>query len=314
MSCPTGVSACVVRFVSSLSPARRRSPLGCHALAQRPDQAQEAEGLKFRFLGPAAGNRIAAIVGVPGDSNVYYAGASSGGVWKTTDAGLNWKPIFDDQPVAAIGALAVAPSDPVDRLGRHRRGVGDPRHRRDGRRHLQVDRRREDVDEHGPRPRPGRIGRIIVHPTNPDIVFVCAVGPHDRPAAGARRLPDDRRRPALGARPVRGREHRLLGPLDGSERPEHAVRRHVAGRDAHVGDVQRRPGQRRLRVARRRRDVDAHRGARPAEVAGRQDRRGGRADQLEPRVRADPDGRPGLALAVGRRRRVVAGRELAARR
>jgi hypothetical protein len=53
--------------------------------------------LKFRFVGPP-GNRVSAVVGVPGDSNVCYAGAASGGVWKSTDAGAHWKPIFDSQP------------------------------------------------------------------------------------------------------------------------------------------------------------------------------------------------------------------------
>ena len=124
----------------------------------------------------------------------------------------------------------------------------------------------------------GRIGRIIVHPTNPDIVFVCAIGRITGAAAGARRLPHHRRRQPLGARAVRRREHRLLRPLDGREEPAHDLGRHVAGRDAPVGDAQRRPGQRRLRLARRRRDVDEGRGRRPAEVAARQDRRRGRAD------------------------------------
>ncbi|HVR08668.1 MAG TPA: glycosyl hydrolase, partial [Thermoanaerobaculia bacterium] len=67
--------------------------------------------LKFRYIGPE-GNRVSAVAGVPGDPNVYYAGAASGGIWKTTDAGVHWRPIFDDQPVSSIGALAVAPSDP----------------------------------------------------------------------------------------------------------------------------------------------------------------------------------------------------------
>src|ERR1035438_2540315 len=79
--------------------------------AQQPDPEQEGQ-LRFRFVGPKVGNRIAAVAGVPGDASVYYAGAASGGVWKSTDGGNRWMPIFDKQPVAAIGALAVAPSDP----------------------------------------------------------------------------------------------------------------------------------------------------------------------------------------------------------
>ena len=77
--------------------------------------AADAEGesdFKFRFVGPKVGNRIAAVAGVPGDPSVYYAGAASGGVWKSVDGGNRWAPIFDKQDVAAIGALAVAPSEP----------------------------------------------------------------------------------------------------------------------------------------------------------------------------------------------------------
>ena len=66
--------------------------------------------LRYRHIGPV-GNRVIAVVGVPGDPRIYYAGAASGGIWKTEDGGLNWEPIFDDQPVHSIGSLAVAPSD-----------------------------------------------------------------------------------------------------------------------------------------------------------------------------------------------------------
>src|SRR5215471_15574421 len=67
--------------------------------------------MKYRYIGPV-GNRVAAIAGVPGQPNVYYAGAASGGIFKTTDGGVHWQPIFDSQSVSSIGALAVAPSDP----------------------------------------------------------------------------------------------------------------------------------------------------------------------------------------------------------
>src|SRR5215831_5952919 len=67
--------------------------------------------LRWRYIGPE-GNRISAVVGVPGDPLVYYAGSASGGIAKTTDGGVHWQQIFDDQPVQSIGSLAVAPSDP----------------------------------------------------------------------------------------------------------------------------------------------------------------------------------------------------------
>jgi photosystem II stability/assembly factor-like uncharacterized protein len=69
-------------------------------------------GLKWRLIGPFRGGRVVAVTGVPGDSTTSYFGAVNGGVWKTTDAGTVWKPIFDKQPVGSIGAIAVAPSDP----------------------------------------------------------------------------------------------------------------------------------------------------------------------------------------------------------
>src|SRR5262245_50073327 len=67
--------------------------------------------LRWRYIGPE-GNRISAVAGVPGDPLVYYAGSASGGIAKTTDGGVHWQQIFDEQPVQSIGALAVAPSDP----------------------------------------------------------------------------------------------------------------------------------------------------------------------------------------------------------
>ena len=69
-------------------------------------------GLKWRLIGPFRGGRAVAVAGVPGNSTTFYFGSVNGGIWKTTDAGVVWKPIFDGQPVASIGALAVAPSDP----------------------------------------------------------------------------------------------------------------------------------------------------------------------------------------------------------
>src|ERR1041385_7587977 len=67
--------------------------------------------MRYRYIGPM-GNRVTSVVGVPGQPNIYYVGAASGGIFKTIDGGIHWDPIFDGQPVASIGSLAVAPSDP----------------------------------------------------------------------------------------------------------------------------------------------------------------------------------------------------------
>ena len=69
-------------------------------------------GLRWRMIGPFRGGRTVAAAGIPSEPNVYYIAANNGGVWKTTDVGHTWVPLFDDQPTGSIGALAVAPSDP----------------------------------------------------------------------------------------------------------------------------------------------------------------------------------------------------------
>src|SRR5713226_2008896 len=71
-----------------------------------------AAEMRGRPIGPFRGGRTKAVTGVPTQPNVFYIGAVNGGVWKTTDFGRTWTPLFDDQPTGSIGALAVAPSDP----------------------------------------------------------------------------------------------------------------------------------------------------------------------------------------------------------
>jgi photosystem II stability/assembly factor-like uncharacterized protein len=68
--------------------------------------------LQWRCIGPFRGGRTVAATGIPGNRNLFYIGVNNGGVWKTTDAGRTWFPIFDGQPTGSIGALAVAPSNP----------------------------------------------------------------------------------------------------------------------------------------------------------------------------------------------------------
>jgi len=144
-------------------------------LAQQAQTADDRlfEDLEYRYIGPV-GNRVSAVAGIPGAPNVYYFGAASGGVWKSTDAGVHWTPIFDDQPAQSIGALAVAPSDSsivwVGTGEAHIRSnvsIGNGVYRSgDGGRTWQ----------HMGLTETGRIGRIRVHPTDPNTVFVAALG------------------------------------------------------------------------------------------------------------------------------------------
>ncbi len=145
------------------------------ATAQQPNTDKNENQFGFRFVGPRVGNRVASIAGIPGDPSTYYAGAASGGVWKSTDGGNHWEPIFDKEPAAAIGALAVAPSQPSTVWA----GTGEAWTIRDV--DVMGDGIYKSTDagktwKNMGLPRSGRIGRIIVHPTNPDIVFACVLG------------------------------------------------------------------------------------------------------------------------------------------
>ena len=129
----------------------------------------------FRFMGPAVGNRISAAAGIPGDPTTYYVGAASGGVWKSTDSAQSFVPIFDKQDVQAIGALAVSRSN-RDVVWA---GTGEAWAIRDS--DMMGDGVYKSADagatwtNMGLR-ETGRIGRIVINPTNPDNVFVCAAG------------------------------------------------------------------------------------------------------------------------------------------
>jgi photosystem II stability/assembly factor-like uncharacterized protein len=131
------------------------------------------DGLEYRLIGPAAGGRVSRAVGVPGDPRTFWAATSAGGVWKSVNGGLEWKSVFDDQPVSSIGSIAVAPSDPdVVWVGSGEANI------------------RGDVGEGNGIYRSGdagatwkrvwsaegQIGTIIAHPKDPDVAFAAVLG------------------------------------------------------------------------------------------------------------------------------------------
>src|SRR5471032_2418411 len=80
-------------------------------MAQAPRPSTYSE-MHWRSIGPPRACRARALSGVPGQTNVFYIGFDNGGVWRSTDFGSTWVPLFDNQPTSSIGAIAVAPSDP----------------------------------------------------------------------------------------------------------------------------------------------------------------------------------------------------------
>jgi len=133
------------------------------------------EALEFRNIGPFRGGRVTAVAGVPGDPQTYYMGSTGGGVWKTTDAGVTWGNISDDSSaVGSVGAITVAPSDPnVIYLGT---GSACPRG------NISPGNGVFRSTDAGKTWHPigleeaGQVARIRVHPKDPDLVYVAALG------------------------------------------------------------------------------------------------------------------------------------------
>jgi photosystem II stability/assembly factor-like uncharacterized protein len=154
-----------------LASASLAAVIPAHAQAVSPRMYSDMD---WRLIGPFRGGRAVAVAGIPGDGTTFYFGAVDGGVWKTTNAGTTWKPIFDSQPVASIGALAVAPSNPSVLYA----GTGE------------TDIRSDLASGTGVYKSPDggatwkyvglkdtrQIARILVDPANPEIVYVGALG------------------------------------------------------------------------------------------------------------------------------------------
>ncbi len=148
-------------------------------LAAAPAPAQPVDpgtfsALRWRLVGPFRAGRCVTATGVPGEPDVFYFGSVGGGVWRTVDAGRTWQPVFDAEPVGSIGAMAVAPSDPrvlyvgsgeADMRSQISYGNGMYRSADGGVTwtHIGLDDTRQ-------------IGRVLVDPHDPDVVYVAALG------------------------------------------------------------------------------------------------------------------------------------------
>jgi photosystem II stability/assembly factor-like uncharacterized protein len=143
-------------------------------VAQQQYDASLYSDLRWRMIGPFRAGRVNAVSGVPGQPTTFYFGSVGGGVWKTTNSGRTWTPVFDSQPTASIGAIGVAPSNPdVVYIGSGEADLRDSIAFGNGMykssdagkswKHIGLDNTRQ-------------IGRVIVDPKNPNLVFVAALG------------------------------------------------------------------------------------------------------------------------------------------
>ena len=150
--------------------------------ASTGDTSDIMHNIKFRNIGPAAaGGRVSAVAGIPGNPNVYYVGAAGGGVFKTTDGGVSWKAVFKDEPSLSIGAIAVAPSNPNYVWV----GTGEANLRNDiitGKGIFFSPDAGKSWEDMGLK-NAGQISRIAINPTDPNNVFVAVIGDAWKPSA-----------------------------------------------------------------------------------------------------------------------------------
>src|SRR6476646_6983821 len=133
------------------------------------------KGLKYRLVGPSRGGRVTTVTGVPSQPKTFYMGVASGGLFRTTDAGANWVPIADGKiPVGSMGSIAVADSDPkVIYVGT---GSDDVRSNVLTGRGVYKTADGGDTWQFVGLYHAGQIGAVRIHPTDPNTVWVAAMG------------------------------------------------------------------------------------------------------------------------------------------
>src|SRR6185295_853130 len=145
--------------------------LAVSAHAQAP---ANFKALRWRSVGPANNaGRISVVAGVPGNRDVYYVAGANGGIIKTTNGGITFRPIFDKQNVSSIGAIAIAPSDPNilyvgtgEENPRNNASIGDGMYKS------------VDAGEHWTKiglEKTDKIARIVIDAKNPDLVYACGL-------------------------------------------------------------------------------------------------------------------------------------------
>ncbi len=143
--------------------------------AAAPDYEAAMKNLRFRSIGPAImGGRVDDFAVVESDPSIVYAGMASGGVWKTSNGGTTWEPLFDEQAVSTIGDVTVAPSDPSIVWV----GTGEPNNRQSSSWGNGVYKSTDagKTWQHMGLAATQSIGRIVIHPSDPNTVYVAAVG------------------------------------------------------------------------------------------------------------------------------------------
>ncbi len=156
-------------------PAEQAAPASAQsAPAASQNEDKLFKGMKYRAIGPFRGGRSLTASGVPGDPNIYYFGATGGGVWKSTDGATTWTPLFDKEGVGSIGSLAVAESDPnIVYVGTGEACIrGNISHGDGVYKSLDGGKTWKNIGLKDTR----AIGKVIVDPRNADVVIVAALG------------------------------------------------------------------------------------------------------------------------------------------